>query len=663
MQENLSVPAPYPPDEIRRILPPQEWQACLETWILCVEARLRVNDDHFEGLQLSELSSGFPFLKSYFISASAEHDLSRDEVRLRRCNLLLLRRLLIGTKASASLASDELFDVLANASRTFPTSRLWRDTLLLAWKQNGKTLSLCFQEIRVTIVKLSISKAESDRRKLWVLISQVTALVKCTPPAGRAMMTGSDYLDSLVTIYDESDRTSAPGIADPGKALTENLSICLTSLVNSSNPSLSTLVDVLYELKTIAEDGAKKNPKKATLLSSLVCLTTFVHRFEGELSKSPVKRGRPILNFLTSYKSKMSYLHPLPKMPLSIRQTAGGDEALDSSFHQLAGLAQLQDLFPEAAESRLVELLALHSGSVEAATSALLEQDLATFEALPEDSNLERGKGRATDAIGFTQSSYVPKRSNKYDGDDFDNLAISASQIHQGRKNLVEDNIDTTDKARKKAAILSALATFDSDEDERDDTYDVADVGGALDNTVDTDARKNVSAQELTLFKAWKSNPEFFARDTKTRMSQPRRQLRRETGMDNEQLEGWAIMLSRDPSAVSRLEAKHADSGVLGGQQKLLKRTKWSNPTTDEDTDTGEQGTGEAGRGRPFHRGFSGRGGLGRGGSTAGPADDVKTQNARRRKEQGRGRGGANHNRREGRARKMGRGFGAAPTN
>jgi activating signal cointegrator complex subunit 2 len=47
----------------------------------------------------------------------------------------------------------------------------------------------------------------------------------------------------------------------------------------------------------------------------------------------------------------------------------------------------------------------------------------------------------------------------------------TADDVHQDRST-----------GPNKAAILSALAAFGSDDDERDDTYDVADVGGTPDS-------------------------------------------------------------------------------------------------------------------------------------------------------------------------------------
>jgi len=73
--------------------------------------------------------------------------------------------------------------------------------------------------------------------------------------------------------------------------------------------------------------------------------------------------------------------------------------------------------------------------------------------------------------------SSLPIRRNVFDDDDFDRLALNPSHLHFGRKDAdktADDILEDKSMAPNKAAILSALAAFDSDDDERDDTYDTA---------------------------------------------------------------------------------------------------------------------------------------------------------------------------------------------
>ena len=255
----------------------------------------------------------------------------------------------------------------------------------------------------------------------------------------------------------------------------------------------------------------------------------------------------------------------------------------------------------------------------------------------------------------------MPIRRNVFDDDDFSRLAISPSQVHYGRAADDKANADTllddrtpTSAAKSKAAILSALAAFDTDDDERDDTYDADDVGGTVDISMPGSSDdvlkgedKKEDVHEEALFRAWKMSPEIFERDAATRRSKARTALIEESGMSNEMIEGWAVMLKRDPGRLRRLEAKFSATGV---SQRELGKSSWqaSEGETDDDRVTL---SGPPGRGRGGSRGRA-RGGRG---NVAGPANDTSTQQARQKKDQNKG-SRANHNRRDQRAKKVARG-------
>jgi activating signal cointegrator complex subunit 2 len=139
------------------------------------------------------------------------------------------------------------------------------------------------------------------------------------------------------------------------------------------------------------------------------------------------------------------------------------------------------------------------------------------------------------------------------------------------------------------------------------------------------------------------------------RRGQARAALKAETGMTDEAIEGWAIMLQRDPKRLNRLESQ---LGAFDGRQGALARSSYrespgGTETEDSDAPGGRGGFGGRGRGR----GRGGRGGRGggRGGSVAGPSGDANTVAAQRRKEANKS-SQANHNRKAQRGKKMARG-------
>jgi activating signal cointegrator complex subunit 2 len=232
-------------------------------------------------------------------------------------------------------------------------------------------------------------------------------------------------------------------------------------------------------------------------------------------------------------------------------------------------------------------------------------------------------------------------------------LSVDASRLHFGRvnKNITADSVlADRSTAPNKAAILAALAAFDSDDDERDDTYDVEDVGGTVDTTMDND-EANADKNEEAMFAAYRMSAGVFNRDAATRRGKPRMALKSETGMTDEAIEGWAVMLVRDPRKLKRLEAKYAS---FTGQQNMLERTSWREVETGDAESSGGEAFSGRGRGRGYGRGPRGNRG-GRGGVVSGPSNDAGTQQARNRKEANKG-SRANHNRRDQRARKLARG-------
>lgn len=257
-------------------------------------------------------------------------------------------------------------------------------------------------------------------------------------------------------------------------------------------------------------------------------------------------------------------------------------------------------------------------------------------------------------------TSDIPIRRNIFDDDDFDQLAVDGSRLHFGRHNkerTADDILEDRSNAPNKAAILSALAAFDSDDDERDDTYDIADVGGTVDsatpgNSIEEPNTDIHDAIEEVLFRSYKTTPKLFGRDAMTRRSKERTTLREQTGMTDEALEGWSLMLSRDARQSRRLEAKY--SAFSGGQVHLAS-TAWRASPAGSGTEEPDVDINNRGRGGRLLAG-RGRGGRGRGrGNVAGSTGDKDTEAARRRKEANKG-SSANHNRKAQNAKKMAQG-------
>ncbi|EXJ89969.1 hypothetical protein A1O3_03036 [Capronia epimyces CBS 606.96] len=657
--------AAYPDPNVRASVPPAEWDACLDSWLVSIEVRLRLQERHFSEFKLSQHASGTAFLKS-LLSASRDggpaSSMPQKERLLLKRAYMLLRRLLLVTKVPFDYGDAELLDLLCLASLRYASVGDWRTTARTLWKRNTTQVANAVEGWK----KTSLGRLSSQPDAEWFLepCRRFNALLKISPDSGLILMTGSDYLESLMEAY--SNLQSNPNSAGAQRALTEHIFYCLRSLMSDNLPRGSLLLDHLYYMKSEADRTAKSKPGQPTLCSSLVCTTSFLRHLAADDSINTGKRGQALIDSLTTYRQNTAHLHPLvgPSKRKVVKGKGKADVHDEIHVHRASQISQVHDLFPDLSSHYVHRLLDHFDDDTEAVIAALLEPESLPpnlHEPDSSDTPMQDFGGPHHDLAPHPTPPLLPQRKTVYDGDDFDNLRISSDRLHKGRKDIKIDQETTSDEhARRKAAIIAALAAFDSDDDERDDTYDVADVGGTVDSTIDTDSRPRPESSPLQnpheelLYRAWKDNEELFGRDSKTRINKVRQDLKRETGMSDEQIEGWAIMLKKDPKRQDQLHRKYSAPQAFRGNQAALGATRWQGGTPEESEEGESSAASRTGSGPRRGGRLSARG---RGGSTAGPSGDAATQAARRRKEQGRGRGGTNHGRREGRARKMGRGM------
>ncbi|KAL9114113.1 MAG: hypothetical protein Q9227_001885 [Pyrenula ochraceoflavens] len=680
--------APYPPSSVRSGLPPDEWLLCLDAWILGVESRLKLSLPQIKDLSGSRSLSAIQFLESYTRELAHDATIERfhkpdsKDLALKRLAFLLTRRILLETDTEEDFLEKGTFDFFSNCCVVYRSFRAFRQTFQDAWRKGSFNLVMAVERAKVRGVSLLASIEGFNRTATLTLLRQYLQIIEPLPEVGVIWMTGSDFLDNIDFTFERIKNDRKP---DANQQLLEALSTTLyrslLALTRVNPPQSSLLLDLLFTLKYLNEKHGELNVKSLTVLIHMLCSTPFLKHVQDFFSSSTQKRGSDVLEYMSSIRSGAASLHPTLRKQKTRTKNKGKGQAFpdddDLHMHSLALVAQVQELFPDLSADYILKLLSYYSDDIEAVTAALLEPDSLplhlkagpSIEDRDADGHLTRGEQQTA------------SRRNIFDGDELSNLRISSSQLHFGKRDKeVPQDLLASEKSGQKAAILSALAAFDSDSDERDDTYDVADVGGTVDSTMpgtdDAEARtvrnelqskaeEDVRQQdqaESVLFQAWRSDHGMFSRDAKTRLSQPRTQLKRETAWTDEQIEGWAVMLQRDQDKLRQLERKFGPGGArdVTAVQPSLERTSWRavNDISNDSEDAGDEGPPVSGPHRG--RGWRGSRGRGRGGNVAGPSNDAATQRARQRKEQGKGgRGGGNHGRREGRARKMARGFGS----
>ncbi|KAK3113731.1 hypothetical protein LTR53_008669 [Teratosphaeriaceae sp. CCFEE 6253] len=639
--------APLPPSSIRLSIAPEEWESCLDAWLTLAEANLRLPAKAFvsaagDGGTLSPFLP--PFYREVVSSGSANGTLSGTKGRsLQKTCFMLVDRMTADDAVPSPLLSLGFFSDFCRVHiRSAALARL----MSVLWKRKAQVLGTLLQKKKERMTKeLEGLNPNSAMEDLMTLVP----ILRASADVGAFFVTGSDFFDALTTAYPKALPES-----ELRKALASTAYTCLTSLVRLEQPNISALSDCLYALKRQTDDQGGM----PSLLADLVTNTPLLPKLRKSMGDKAVGRLTKLLDTLETYRTPSI---ARPRTYARRRTDKGKGKARQGDgemhMHRMSLVTHVQDLFPDLGSAFILRLLDEYNEDVEQVTAHLLDDSLPphlqSLDRTEQSPALAPSPQQQVDHLAPRSTPpppepFVPDRRNVFDDDDL--LAADASRLHIGKRPQRAESVPAN-----KAAILSALAAFDADDDERDDTYDADDVGGTIDTAhLDGEpgplARVTQEENDMALFAAYRTSPELFGRTFDIRRGQARAGLKAETGMTDEAIEGWAIMLQRDPRRLRRLQDR---AGAFDGTQTQLAGSAYREGSGMEDSDAPGGGHGGFDRGRGG-RGRGGRG-RGRGGSVAGPSGEQGTAEAQRRKEAGKG-SRANHNRRDQRARKMARG-------
>ncbi|KAJ1326140.1 activating signal cointegrator complex subunit 2 [Microdochium nivale] len=657
MSSTLPPLAPFPDSQWRGRIPASEWESCLSIWVALIEAYLSRPDSVFAKTTAQDesiLPFLLPLVKEVAASGASTLGTSVAAGTLLRQVYRLSATLLRSPQTPPDLLQ---WDFLADFCRVFPRKRT-ASVLAHVFSRKRNTPEVSLQALKKTLITGLDAGIKGDLVIVEARLKRLNHLLHASPAAASFFMAGTDFLDGLISCYN---------IMNPPlrKAIITTTYLCLAGLTDDEHPNYPLLNEQLYSLKAAA-DAHKAGPTNAndSMVPELITTTPILKHVLQQLDKAgnTAARIKSIVTSLESYRKPGGMARPKKFVKRKIGKGKGVmDVARDPEFqemrvHRVSQISQIQDLFPGLGSGFVSQLLDEYDNDSEQVVAHLLEEDLPPrFSSMDRSKELspERTRRRSSLAPRSTPPQ-LPTRHNIYDNDDLDELNVDMSSLHFGKRGpnrTADDILNDRSTAPNKAAILSALALFDADDDERDDTYDAVDAGMTVNDALadDADDQKRKDGAEELLFKAYQADQKVFDRDADTRRSVGRSKLRGETGMTDEALEGWGLMLGRDPGRLKRLELKF---NTFGGNQTILESTAWKAGNEDSEGDGFGRG-GHRGRGR-------GRGGAGRGrGNVAGPTGDKDTESARRRKESNKG-SRANHNRRDQRARKMARGGGMA---
>ncbi|KAI2465358.1 hypothetical protein F4781DRAFT_28297 [Annulohypoxylon bovei var. microspora] len=639
--------APFPEPPWSGHIVPDEWEACLSNWVALAEAHLSLSVDQFS-LVSSKDESLLSFLVSFMREATpnstAVLGTSQSAKLLIRQSFLLVARFLRATSPPPPILQWEF---LSDFCHLYSKRRA---SSLISQVSQNLQVTTSLNALKKSLILSLDAGLKGDLKTLESRLKRLNHLIHASPDIAAFFLAGSDFLDGLINCF----KIMNPPLR---KAIVTTAYLCLVGLTEGDTPKFSMLTDQLYSLKAAA-DSHKAGPLNVndSMVAELVTVTPILKQVQRRLedSGSNTTRGKSVITALEGFRKPGGNVKPKRLVKRKIDKGKGimtedDDVPGEMRMHRMSQISQIQDLFPDLGSGFISKLLDEFGDDTEQVVAHLLEDSLPPHLATEDrtkELSPERTRRKSRDIAPRPTPPQAPVRHNIFDDDEFDNLEVDLSNIHFGKRNpdkSADDILNDRSSAPNKAAILSALSAFDADDDERDDTYDVEDAGLVVDdgNPGDPDDQKKKDASEEALFKAYKSDPKAFDRDATTRRSQGRTKLKQQTGMTDEAIEGWALMLTRAPHQMRQLELKYS---AFGGDQPALASTTWrASPAESAAEDSEADGRNSNIRGGP------------RGGNVAGASGEKETENARRRKEANKG-SRANHNRRDQRARKMARG-------
>lgn len=254
------------------------------------------------------------------------------------------------------------------------------------------------------------------------------------------------------------------------------------------------------------------------------------------------------------------------------------------------------EMFPQLSPGKVKTLLANNNNEVEKIINDLLEMDVEDM------STIEDYDEKSKESSLKHKNKKKAKPGNVFD---FQMAEDKVVTVQLGKKEA-DNDLDEVDEDLRKKNLERALALlYDADEDEPDDTY-VENEGGSIpdldyneddggtkntgkDNNVNIKLDKKLLEVEAKLFGIYSSSPDRLKRTD--RNTPYRQELRRETGWTDEQIEGWARVIEKNPRRFRMLEERlvYVD-GSLNKSGK--KSTKWSAPKEDSQEAQGTKGDG-----------------------------------------------------------------------
>lgn len=668
------------------------WDNLITTWISLVQYYLRLPATNTMSPSMRA------FLESY-VTVCAETgtdlgDLTADELHLRASVFSLITKKDDGEGEGGKyiivdgIAVTGIWGFIQTFGRT-NTTEVQQVVRHLYASRGGKTfVNLLMDTVLADPALLSTSQEASAQ-----LVQALCIVLLSSPAVARDCIT-LKWFDLLQKLY----LGSTADAAKVSLLRVTSASFCVPPLaVLDSNVRIRVLSDVISKA-TSAPDT------QSQLLSALLNYTNFTALIgvpSLTMSLETAKLRIPLVPSPLIHKRKQPKLRSKNK---SVSRSAESEPVVVDDVSEEA-VSMLLDLFPQLSVPAVSDVIRNNGGNAELATSFLLEnpEELAKYEkftmpvkksapaATPQrdkgktisrsqpSSNVESGSNSNNNKINNNNNN--TKQRSIYDNDDLSNLKVGTSKLIFGKKEKMSLNKLGKAYTDEKSLQATLERIYQADEDEHDDTYDDAEVSHptavpTLTDETDDSVAKNAirNSHKSTAVSAGPADIEFSGNNSTSTAAEPaqlseaevleaflldyygshkeefsksarrtraRGEIRKRTNWTDEQIEGWARMLERDPTRKTRLENKYMLSNSAPRNQGLLKSTAWRQPKVNSD---GEEEEDNRRSGNNQNNNSNRRHQQNR------PPLDPKVQ--AQRKDRNKARQG-NHNRKAGHAKKM----------
>ncbi|KAF3121874.1 hypothetical protein TWF594_003097 [Orbilia oligospora] len=652
--------ASIPPYKSRSKLSPPTVDRCLTHWATALHTLRHLPDPLFTQ-QITPTSSFTKFLLSYISnddlshsdtddwvypststsspkSSTQQQEKGKEEKTIttkvkyinRSLRLCLKRAISLGINISEIFSSNYSYYIKLGASffvegGSKPLLRsIWNhdnSVLVTATKEHLKSISKVLQD-------LASGKITVGDQHIAVL-QELCYFVMTIPEISFEILSEETVFEDLAAAYFSlSSQLQQKKKKDAVIPILEEIRRLQFTVIMASTQTdpkrYSTIIDFLFNFIAGADTDVPRN----SYITAIISQTPLLDRLTSIDAEGYTNRWSTILtklqNFDSSSPSSTSQSSKrITKLPRRKQKSKHPSSVDTTTIDVPQKIHELSQLFPHTSKSILQATLSSTNYDLETATMLLLDNPSLESSSSP------------LPPPPPPYEEYTPHKQSTNPTDELSTLTVPTSRLYLGKRDIsgTADNLlKDRSTAPTKSQILSALQAFDSDDDERDDTYDHEDVG-AVDPTTATESEANNAnnnnvtsggTEEKALYNALVQNPGVFTRDAVTRRGNERKLLREVTGMSDEAIEGWKIMLDRDGGKrLRQLEIRFSRESEAGGgnNQTGLQRTAYRKGDEDEDESGEASGSGtNFGRGGGGHRG--GNRGRGRGGrGFSGPND------------------------------------------